>query len=135
MTTTAAAERSRSGGTPGPTRNLIEGLVLCRVGADRLAVRASEVTAFELPTPGARYAGTGFTPGVLAPLESKQLRHHGAALVVDSVEVHSERLSLLPVPAVLTAVWGGALAGFVEAGGLLWPLLSLERLALEEVTS
>ena len=136
-TTTAADARSPSGGTleKQPARHVVEGLVLCRVGADRLAVRASEVTAFELPTPGARYAGTGFAPGALAPLEGKQLRHHGAALVVDSVEVHSERLPLLPVPTLLTAAWGGALAGFVETGGLLWPLLSLERLALEEVTT
>lgn len=120
---------------PGPARILIEGLVLCRVGTDRLAVRASDVTGFEFPTPGARYAGTGFTPGAVAPLEGKQLRHHGAALVVDSVEVHSDRLPLLAVPTVLTAAWGGALAGFVEAGGLLWPVLSLERLGPEEVTS
>lgn len=108
---------------------VIEGLVLCRVGADRLAVRAREVTAFEVAPPGAPYAGTGFMAGSVAPVDARLLRHHHAVLAVDSVEVHPERLRLLPVPAVLCAAWGGALAGFVEASGLLWPVLSLERFA------
>lgn len=112
----------------------IEGLVLCRVGADRLAVRAHEVTAFEVPGPHARYAGAGFTPGAVAPADARLLRHHDTGLVVDSVEVHSERLQLLEVPVVLRAAWGGALSGFVEAGGLLWPVLCLERLAPEVAT-
>lgn len=107
----------------------IEGLVLCRVGADRLAVRAQEISSFEVPHPGAWYAGEGFSPGAQAPAEARSLRHHGTALVVDTVEVHAERLPLLAVPAVLARAWGGALAGFVETGGLLWPVLSLERFA------
>ena len=114
---------------------VIEGLVLCRVGTDRLAVRAFEVTAFEVPHPGAPYAGVGFVPGAVAPAESKLLRHHDTSLVVDSVEVNAERLELLAVPQMLRAsarvgakhAWVGALAGFVEAGGLLWPVLSLAR--------
>lgn len=109
---------------------VIEGLVLCRVGADRLAVRACEVTAFEVPHGSAPYAGADFTPGAMAPADGKLLRHHHTSMVVDSVEVHSERLPLLAVPTVLRqAVWGGALSGFVQAGGLLWPVLSLERRA------
>lgn len=107
----------------------IEGLVLCRVGEDRLAVRAREVSAFDVPHEGALYAGEGFTPGARAPAEARLLRHHDTALVVDTVEVYPERLPLLAVPAVLSRAWGGALAGFVEAGGLLWPVLSLERFA------
>ena len=114
---------------------VIEGLVLCRVGIDRLAVRAHEVTAFDVPHPGAPYAGAGFVPGAVAPAEGKLLRHHDTVLVVDSVEVHAERLKLLAVPEMLRAsarvgaghAWGGALSGFVEAGGLLWPVLSLAR--------
>ena len=107
----------------------IEGLVLCRVGEDRLAVRAREISSFDVPHEGAPYAGEGFSPGARAPADAKLLRHHDTALVVDAVEVHSERLPLLAVPAVLSRAWGGALAGFVEAGGLLWPVLSLERFA------
>jgi hypothetical protein len=112
---------------------VIEGLVLCRVGVDRLAIRAHEITAFDIAPAGARYAGAGFSAGATAPADAKLLRHHDAGLVVDSVEVHPERLKLLAVPTVLRAdskkAWGGALAGFVEAGGLLWPVLSLARLA------
>lgn len=114
------------------TTEVIEGLVLCRVGADRLAVRAHEVTAFDVADPHARYAGAGFDPAALAPLDARLLRHHHTALAVDSVEVHSERLKLLSVPPVLRAAWGGALFGFVEAGGLLWPVVSLERFAAQE---
>jgi hypothetical protein len=121
--------------TTAVVEEVIEGLVLCRVGEDRLAVRANEVTAFEIPHEGAPYAGVGFVPGAVAPAEGKLLRHHDSALVVDSVEVHAERLKLLAVPAMLRAsarvgaaqAWGGALSGFVEVGGLLWPVLSLQR--------
>lgn len=108
---------------------VIEGLVLCRVGEDRLAVRAREISSFDVPHEGARYAGEGFSPQARAPAEARLLRHHDTALVVDTVEVHSERLTLLAVPAVLVRAWGGALCGFVEAGGLLWPVISLERFA------
>ena len=113
---------------------VIEGLVLCRVGTDRLAVPAHEVTAFEVAVPGAPYAGTGFSPGALAPADARLLRHHDASLVVDAVEVHAERLPLLAVPMLLggqalKGAWSGALFGFVETGGLLWPVLSLERLS------
>ncbi len=108
----------------------IEGLVLCRVGDDRLAIRAQEISAFELPQPGAPYAGEGFSAGARPPADAKLLRHHDTALVVDAVEVHAERLPLLAVPAVLARAWGGALFGFVETGGLLWPVLSLERFSL-----
>ena len=115
---------------------VVEGLVLCRVGVDRLAVRAREVTAFEVPRGNAPYAGADFTPGATAPADGKLLRHHDSSLVVDSVEVHSERLPLLAVPAVLRdSTWGRALCGFVEAGGLLWPVLSLERPPAPEATS
>ncbi len=113
--------------TGGP--ELVEGLVLCRVGADRLAVRAREVSGIELPHASAPYAGAGFTPGAVRPADAKLLRAAGGGLVVDSVEVHAERLPLLPVPGVLARAWGGALTGFVEAGGALWPIVSLEVLA------
>ncbi len=113
------------------TSEVIEGLVLCRVGVDRLAVRALEVTSFDLPHPNALYAGVGFSAGALAPVDGKLLRHHDTSLVVDSVEVHAERLTVLAVPPVLRLAWGGALSGFVETGGLLWPVLSLERFAAQ----
>lgn len=118
----------------GPER--IEGLVLCRVGGHRLAVRASEVTSVDAAEPSAPYAGTGFSPAAVAPPDARLLRHHHQRLAVDGLEVHAEPLALLPVPLVLKAAWGGALTGFVEAGGLLWPLVSLAVLCAEpEVVS
>ena len=41
-----------------------------------------------------------------------------------------EAVHRLPGPAPLRRVLGGALEGFVEAAGALWPLPSLERAAL-----
>jgi hypothetical protein len=118
-------------------RAVIEGLVLCRVGVDRLAVSAHEVTAFELAPEGAPYAGRAFRQAAPAAADEpglirKLLRHHDASLAVDSVEVQSERLPLLAVPEVLKAAWGGALTGFVETQGQLWPVVSLERMTRSE---
>ncbi len=112
---------------------LIEGVVLCRVGDDRLAVRAREVTAFEIADGTGLYAGVGFDPRAVTPHDARLLRTAGGGLVVDSVEVHAEQVRWLPVPGVLARAWGGALSGFIEAGGALWPLVSLERLPRVEV--
>lgn len=110
---------------------LIEGLVLCRVGDDRLAVRASEVTAFEPPAPGVPYAGAAFSAAAPPPAQPRVLRAGPALLAVDSVEVFADRVPLLGVPPVLRTTWGGAVTGFVEAQGQLWPLVSLPRLQAE----
>ncbi len=107
---------------------VIEGVVLCQVGAHRLAVRAGEVTSFADADGSAPYAGVGFDVTAVSPQHARLLRHHGAGLVVDSVEVNAERLRLMPVPPLLTSLWGGALAGFIEVSGHLWPLVSLARL-------
>lgn len=112
-----------------PAAEVIEGVVLCQVGAHRLAVRAQEVSSFDDADAHAPYAGHGFDSSAVRPQHARLLRHHGAGLVVDAVEVHAERLTLLPVPRVLAAVWGGALSGFVEVAGVLWPLVSLARLS------
>ena len=107
---------------------LIEGVVLCHVAGHRLAVRAQEISSFDDGDRHSPYAGVGFDSSAVAPEGSRLLRHHGSGLVVDSVEVHAERFSLLPVPRVLVNAWGGALAGFIEVAGQLWPLIALERL-------
>lgn len=111
------------------TPETLEGVVLCHAGPHRLAVRARDVTdvgAFDAAAP---YAGAGFDSQAVAPQTARVLRHHGRSLAVDSVEVHAEPLRVLQTPAVLARAWGGALAGFVEISGRLWPLISLERLA------
>ena len=106
----------------------LEGVVLCHAGVHRLAVRAREVTDFGEFDAAAPYAGAGFDAHAVAPDTARTLRHHGRALAVDSVEVHAEPLKVLPTPLVLQRAWGGALSGFVEISGRLWPLISLERL-------
>lgn len=114
-----------------PAAPLIEGVVLCRVGPHRLAVHAQEVTAFDAFDGTAPYAGAGFDAGLQAPGDARVLRHHATRLAVDSVEVRAEQLPLLAVPSVMAGVWGGALAGFVETAGALWPVVRLSLLAAE----
>lgn len=112
-----------------PGGEVIEGLVLCLVGDHRLAVRAREVTAFEAAGPEAPYAGARFTPSAAAPPGARLLRHEQVRLAVDSVEVLADRFHALSVPPVLSGACGGALSGFVEAGGVLWPVVSLAPFA------
>lgn len=107
---------------------LIEGVVLCHVAGHRLAVRAQEITSFDEGDVHSPYAGHGFDASSVMPEGARLLRHHGSGLVVDSVEVHAERLSLMPVPRVLANAWGGAISGFIEVAGQLWPLIALDRL-------
>lgn len=107
----------------------VEGVVLCRVGADRLAVLAGDVVGVELPQGPAPYAGRLFDDGARTPDDARLLRHETAALVVDALEIHAERLRLIPVPVVLTQVVGGALRGFVQVADALWPVVSLPALA------
>jgi hypothetical protein len=107
----------------------VEGVVLCRVGVHRLAVLAGEVGVVELPSSDSPYAGRLFDAAASSPADARLLRHETAAMVVDTLEVHAERLSLFPVPTLLGRVVGGALRGFVLAQGALWPVVSLPALA------
>lgn len=108
-----------------PTAARIEGVVLCRVGDDRLAVRAQEIVSFEMASPDALYAGARFHQGSTVPAEPRALRVEAGVLLVDSVEVLPEALPMMRVPPSLER---GALIGFIEAMGLLWPVVSVERL-------
>jgi hypothetical protein len=45
--------------------------------------------------------------------------------VVDSLEIATDSLKLLPVPSMLLGQVGGALRGFVELAGALCPVLSV----------
>ncbi len=108
-----------------PTAARIEGVVLCRVGDDRLAVRAQDIVSFEMAAPDALYAGARFRGGSTMPPEPRALRVEAGVLLVDSVEVLPESVPMLRVPPALER---GALIGFIEASGLLWPVVSIERL-------
>lgn len=105
----------------------VEGVVLCMAAGHRLAVLAREVTSVEAPDAEAPWAGRGFDPGAPRPDGGRLLRHQAFALVVDSLEVHTEALPLLPVPPLLAPSPLGLL-GFVETAGHLWPVVSLPAL-------
>jgi hypothetical protein len=113
----------------------VEGVVLCRVGPHRLAVLAGEIGVVELPSGDAPYAGRLFDAGASSPAEARLLRHETSSMVVDTLEVHGERLVLFPVPKVLGLLVGGALRGFVLAQGALWPVVSLPALSAHLATA
>ncbi|MFO0594401.1 MAG: hypothetical protein U0228_03835 [Myxococcaceae bacterium] len=108
---------------------MIEGLVLCTVLGERLAISAREVDGFSEATEGLPYAGAAFTPGAIAPVNARALRCAGAALVVDAVQVHSHPEAALDVPAALATTRGPwSVVAFVECEGALWPVVSLRSL-------
>ncbi len=104
----------------------ITGMLLCQAGSGRVAFRAHEVATIESPstfggTPGSACQGFGQSAGSGRILVAAT----GESVGVDALEIDSEPLVLLPAPAVLCRVAGGSLRGFVQARGLLWPLMSL----------
>lgn len=109
-------------------RGLVEGVVLCRVGEARLAVPCGEVDAIA-PLDGPAWdVGLAFGSAAGA-VEGKALQCFGQLMRVDSVDVlTTPELTVLPVPSLLTGVADGALTGFVELLGALWPLVSAGHL-------
>ncbi|QRN94533.1 protein CrdC [Archangium violaceum] len=104
----------------------ITGMLLCRAGADRVAFRAHEVATIESPSTFGGTTGSacqGF--GQCAGAERILVAATGESVGVDALEIDAEPLVLLPAPAVLGRVAGGSLRGFVQAHGMLWPLMSL----------
>ena len=103
----------------------VDGLVVCRVGDFRLAfpvttvVRISEWAVGDAP---AVHARTAFS---LPPGAGRLVEEPTGRLVVDSLELATDSLKLLPVPAMLLGQVGGALRGFVELAGALCPVLSV----------
>src|SRR5438045_3133793 len=110
-------------------REELEGLVLCRVGDFQLAffaIQVNSITAWELadaPLPLARAAYA------LPAAAGKRLTDDASSLVVDALEISTEPLKLMPVPAMLLGAAGGALRGFVAASGALMPLLGFSEFA------
>jgi len=106
---------------------VVQGLVLCRVGDERVAVPAAQVQSIGDARPTLPYAGLGFGGGRSAPEGARALMHATGAVVVDAIEVASDPFPLLPVPPMVRPLFGGALEGFVQAGDTLWPVLTLAR--------
>jgi hypothetical protein len=105
------------------------GLVLCRVGEHRLAFPANGVVQISdwalggIPTPHARAAFS------LPPGNGRCLEDGRGGLVVDSLEIATDPLPLLPVPAMLLGAAGGALRGFILLSGELCPVLAVSEFA------
>jgi hypothetical protein len=110
-------------------REEIEGLVVCRVGDHRLAFPATAVGTIatwdvgDAPAPMARQAFS------LPQAPGKMLVHGGFSLVVDALEIVTDRTALMPVPALMLGAVGGALRGFVSVSNALMPLLGLAEFA------
>lgn len=99
--------------------------MLCKAGDHRVAFTARALEAIELwPTaePGPCYARAAFD---LPPAPGRILKGELYAVVVDSLEILTERAVVLPRPPLLEHVTGGAVQGFVVTGDALWPLLEL----------
>jgi hypothetical protein len=105
----------------------VDGVVLCRVGDARLAVRCDEVEVIaDAPRDGVD-AGPAF--GLARQAAGRSVKVGAHRLRVDSVDVvTSEGLAVLGVPLVVTGVAGGSLRGFIEVSGALWPLVSVPSL-------
>ena len=107
----------------------VDGLVLCTAGDHRLAFSAHEISGIDIwaeATVGMPYARTAWQ---LPPAPGRLLVQEDSAVVVDTLEISSESVSVLEVPPVLQNAAGGALLSFFVFKGQLWPLLGLTRFA------
>lgn len=105
----------------------VDGVVLCVVSGARLAVSADQVDAIA-PADGQVWdAGLAF--GTPSDPAGRALQCLGRLIRFDSIDVVATvGLEVLPVPAALVNTAHGALTGFVELSGTLWPLVALDRL-------
>jgi hypothetical protein len=105
----------------------LDGVALCRVGDARLAFPCAEIDAIAPASPEALDAAVAF--GARLAGEGRALAHQGRLLKVDSVDVlATTALPVLPVPLAAAGTAGGALEGFVQLAGVLWPLVSVRGL-------
>ena len=107
----------------------LQGLVVCRVGEHRLAFPASNVARISdwaiggVPTPQARAAFA------LPPQGGRCVEGGEGGLIVDSLEIATDAVRLLAVPAMLLGAVGGSLRGFVELPCELCPVLAVSEFA------
>ena len=104
---------------------VIEGLVMCRVGDHQIAFPAASVGSIEQWEPGGVPAPSARVAFGLQPASGKLLVHGGFSLVVDTLEIVAEQVRLMPAPSLLAGAIGGSLRGFVSPAQSLVPLLGL----------
>lgn len=113
----------------GAEREGLLGLVICRAGEHRFAFPASAIVQIsdwalgQSPAPHARAAYA------LPPIAGRCVEDGSGGLVVDSLEVATDPLPVLPVPAMLLGAVGGALRGFIVLAGELCPVLAITEFA------
>jgi hypothetical protein len=104
------------------------GLVLCRVGAHRLAFHAREIVSITAWSPGDALTGCVRPLLGLPPAPGKALvGAEGEAVVVDTLEIHGDSAGLYPPSKVLDGVAGKSLRGFALIGQALWPIFHLSH--------
>lgn len=113
-----------------PTQS-VTGLLLCHVAQNRFAFLAEHVSSIEAyRSDGAPHASKIYDLENISGTAGKILRHaSGAGVGVDSVEVLSDDVPLLPSPRLMLAGVGGSLYGFVSLADGLYPVLRLSEFA------
>lgn len=102
----------------------VDGVVLCHAGQGRLAVDCAEIDAIAASDASGWNLTSLFGDQPSSP--AKALQCSGQLLNVDSVDVvAAPGLPVLPVPHALAQTTGGALRGFVQLAGTLWPLVAV----------
>lgn len=105
----------------------LEGIVLCWVGAERLAIEARGIARIVEADASAPWGGAAFDPAPPRPAQARGLEVGDARVAVERIDVVTDPCPVFAVPPACGARAG--LVGFVEARGELWPLVELEGLS------
>src|SRR4051812_43082303 len=101
----------------------LRGVILCRVGEHRLAFSALDITSVErVAETDGRYMDARAAFHSQAGQGRALLGDLGASVVVDTMEIHQEGLSMMAVPGILQTSLGESLFGFVTLKDQLWPV-------------
>ena len=114
---------------PSALHDDVEGLVVARVGDFSLAFPAANVLKISDWAVGDSAVPHARAAFGLEAINGRLVEEAGGGLVVDSLEIATERVRLLPVPPMLLRELGGALQGFIELAGSLCPVLSVAEFA------
>jgi hypothetical protein len=105
----------------------VDGLVLCTAGGARVAVSTDEVDTISAVEGRTWDAALAF--GLVAGEgEGRALQVLGRLIRFDSIDVlATPGLEVMPAPLLVVNAAHGAIRGFVNVAGALWPLITLDR--------